>query len=49
MVHNFFGIAEVGSPHFQNIYKEPMEANIAKIMNIASYFPSFVTEQITKC
>jgi hypothetical protein len=35
----------MGVTHFQSIYKEPNRQNIAEILKISSFYPSFVIEE----
>ena len=37
---------DMGVKHFEKIYKEPKRVNIAKIVNVATYFgPKLVTNE----
>jgi len=42
---SFKEIADMGVAHFKGLYKEPKRVNIAEILKITSYFPSFVGEE----
>lgn len=38
-------LVDLGIRHFQNIYKEHNRVNIAQILKMASFFPSFVSKK----
>ena len=41
----FEELAETGVEHFQNLFKAPVGAHIAEIMQVAQVFPRFVGEE----
>ena len=38
-------LAKLGKNHFKTLYKADQRANIAKIIKLTLYYPSFVNEQ----
>jgi hypothetical protein len=44
-VTSFEGLANMGKNHFQTLFKEDRMTNLADIIKLALYFPSFVDEE----
>jgi hypothetical protein len=44
-VTSFEGLANMGKKHFQTLFKDDRRANLADIIKLALYFPSFVDEE----
>jgi hypothetical protein len=47
-VKPFPDITEAGMRNFKNLFKEPDEANIGKVMKIVSLFPKHIDDQMNK-
>jgi hypothetical protein len=45
IVSNFKEVTEVGTFHFQYLFKEPLRKNIVEIVNLSSFFPIFVDDE----
>jgi len=45
IVSTFLGLAEMGKNHFKTLYKADQRVNIAYIVRLALFYPSFVNEQ----
>jgi hypothetical protein len=44
-ISSFEGLAHLGKRHFHNLFKEYERVNIANIVRMSLYFPSFVNEE----
>jgi hypothetical protein len=48
-ISTFRNIVDLGVSHFKGLYKELERVNINEIVNIASFFPSYVGEDKNDC